>query len=133
MTIPELSLDEAWEMLASDPRSVLIDVRTEAEWAFVGVPDLDELGKQVRLVEWTMFPGGRANDSFVTQASEGLELDQPILLLCRSGARSLAAAGALRNVGFSATYNVVDGFEGDLDQRNHRRGGWKDHLPWRQG
>lgn len=132
MTIPELALEDAWQLLADDPRAVLIDVRTQAEWNFVGIPVLDGVGKAPRFVEWTRYPGGIPNDAFVSEASAGLEPDQPLLLLCRSGARSLAAAQALRAAGYEQTYNVVAGFEGDLDAQGHRHGGWKDALPWRQ-
>lgn len=131
MLVPQYSLEETWELLEEDPGAVLIDVRTTAEWTFVGLPDLSALGKEVRLVEWTRFPDGAMNPDFVAQATEGLGTDQPILLLCRSGARSNAAAAALAQAGFT-TINVGSGFEGDLDPVGHRRGGWKDRLPWRQ-
>ena len=133
MTIPELSLDEAWGLLRDDARSVLVDVRTQAEWSFVGIPSLDELGKQARFAEWTTFPSGDRNAEFLSQAAADLAQDTPIVLLCRSGARSLAAANALGDAGYALTYNVTAGFEGDLDADGHRNGGWKTHLPWRQG
>ena len=117
--IPQISLDEAWEILSAEPDTALIDVRTVAEWSFVGVPDLTSLGKQVKTVEWTQFPTGQSNPQFVAQATEGLEAGQTVLLLCRSGARSNAAAQALAAEGFDV-HNVAAGFEGDLDQRGHR-------------
>ncbi len=128
----DLTLDEAWRLLADDPRAVLIDVRTVAEWMFVGRPHLGELENEVRFVEWTQFPSGVVNDQFVIEATVGLDDDQPLLLLCRSGARSAAAAAALEADGIATTHNVVAGFEGDLDDEGHRHGGWKDHLPWAQ-
>lgn len=131
MTVEELALDAAWAML-SEPDAVLVDVRTTAEWSFVGVPDLASLDKEVRLVEWSRFPSGQPNPDFVTEASAGLSPDQAVLLLCRSGARSRAAAEALAARGFTRTFNVSAGFEGPLDDSAHRHGGWKDHLPWRQ-
>ena len=131
-SIPELSLTEAWKMLSEQSAAVLIDVRTRAEWTFVGLPDIGSLNKDVRTVEWTTFPDGAANPSFLAEATERLEAVQPLLLLCRSGARSLAAARALREAGFADVYNVVAGFEGQLDEAGHRHGGWKDELPWRQ-
>jgi len=131
--IGELSLDESWAMLADDPNAVLIDVRTAAEWNFVGVPDLDEIGKQARFVEWIRFPDGAPNPDFVGQATADLAAGQPILLLCRSGARSLAAAKVLTEAGYGPTYNVTAGFEGPLDERGHRSGGWRHAgLAWRQ-
>lgn len=132
MAHTEISLQDAWALLEGPPGATLIDVRTMAEWNFVGVPDLSSVGKQVRTVEWNQFPTGEQNPHFVQQATEGLESDQPILLLCRSGARSRAAAQTLDGLGYSAVYNVTAGFEGDLDADGHRHGGWKDALPWRQ-
>ena len=132
MAVTQLELSDAWGMLVEDANAVLIDVRTVAEWNFVGVPNLESVGKTVRLVEWTRFPGGDANPDFVASASEGLSADQPILFICRSGARSQAAATALAEAGFTNLFNVSAGFEGDLDPEHHRHDGWKDHLPWNQ-
>lgn len=132
MSYSEISLDDAWSLLTDDPRAALIDVRTVAEWNFVGVPDLGPIGKQVRTVEWTRFPDGAPNTEFMQQATEGLSADQPVLLLCRSGARSRAAAKSLEAAGFPNVFNVTAGFEGDLDSGGHRHGGWKDALPWKQ-
>lgn len=131
--IPQLSLDEAWRMLNDDPAVVLIDVRTTAEWNFVGVPDLSGLPNELRTVEWTTYPTGSANPDFVERATGGLDPGQPILLLCRSGARSQAGAEALQANGFANVHNIAAGFEGPLDGDRHRHGGWKDELPWIQG
>lgn len=131
MIVPQISLEEAWETLTENPDAVLIDVRTVAEWSFVGIPDLSGLGKQVRTVEWTRFPDGSRNPDFLAQATEGLSPEQPLLMLCRSGARSNAAAEMLNDSGYNAT-NVGAGFEGDLGPGGHRMGGWKDSLPWKQ-
>ncbi|RZV46751.1 MAG: rhodanese-like domain-containing protein [Acidimicrobiales bacterium] len=131
MAIPDLTIDEAWTMLEGDERAVLIDVRTKAEWQFVGVPNVAPLSREVRLVEWTRYPDGSSNPSFVADASAGLDPDQPVLMLCRSGVRSRAAGEALAAVGLN-TFNVANGFEGDLDANGHRQGGWKHHLPWSQ-
>jgi rhodanese-related sulfurtransferase len=134
MTTSEIALNEAWSLLESDERALLIDVRTKAEWNFVGVPDLLSIDKQVRLVEWTRFPDGSPNPDFLTEAIAGVAEDQPVLFLCRSGVRSLAAAKAFEEAGFSTTFNVTAGFEGDLktDGCGHRHDGWKDFLPWKQ-
>ena len=126
---------EAWKRLQDDPRAVLVDVRTDAEWRFVGIPDLAPIGKQVRLVEWQTFPDGRPNAGFSGEVAGLLEKDQPVYFLCRSGARSRAAAIALTAMGFGPCYNVAQGFEGDKDGQSHRGsvGGWKHAgLPWRQ-
>lgn len=129
----ELTLEEAWAMLRDEPAAVLVDVRTTAEWNFVGVPTLDELGKETRHVEWSTYPGGAHNPAFVDQSTAGLEPGVPILLLCRSGARSLAAAKALTSAGHGPAYNISAGFEGPLDAAGHRSGGWRHSgLPWRQ-
>ncbi len=128
----DISLDEAWNVLRDDDQAVLIDVRTAAEWTFVGVPDLSSIGRELRTVEWSRFPGGAPNPNFLTEATNGIDPSRPVLLLCRSGARSAAATAALTNNGFTAARNVVAGFEGDLDATGHRHGGWKDQLPWRQ-
>lgn len=128
----QIALEEAWQRLADEDDAQLIDVRTMAEWSFVGVPDLSSLDKDVRFVEWTRFPTGDANPDFVAEAGAGLRPDQPLLMLCRSGARSAAAGQALLATGFTDVSNVTAGFEGDLGPDQHRHGGWKDSLPWIQ-
>lgn len=130
----ELTLDQAWAMLSDDPTAVLVDVRTAAEWTYVGVPVLDALGKAPRLVQWVTYPDGEPNPGFMTEATGDLAPGAPILLLCRSGVRSLAAARALTAAGFGPAYNITAGFEGDLDAEGHRTTGWRHHgLAWRQG
>ena len=129
---------DAWAALQSDDKAQLVDVRTMAEWNFVGVPDLGALGRRVHCVEWQSFPTGAQNPSFVTEASAALGADKaaPVLLICRSGARSRAAAIALTRAGFEQAFNVAGGFEGDIDGEGHRGhvNGWKAaNLPWRQG
>lgn len=133
----EVSAAEAWAQLKANPKAQLLDVRTMAEWNFVGVPDLGSLGRQVLCVEWQGFPTGARNPAFVAEASQALaDKDAPVLVMCRSGARSRAAAIALTQAGFSQAINISDGFEGDMDEDSHRgnRNGWKHaDLPWRQG
>ena len=133
----DLSAEEAWALLQSDPKARLIDVRTQAEWNFVGLPDLGGLGRDVALVEWQMFPTMQVNPDFVaaTATAAGADKDAPVLFLCRSGARSRSAAIALTRAGYTRAYNVAGGFEGDLDAERHRgqRNGWKAAgLPWKQ-
>ncbi len=131
---------EAWEMLNSNPSAQLIDVRTMAEWSYVGLPDLSGLGREAHLVEWQSFPQMAANPNFVAAATQklraaGVGAETPLVFLCRSGARSRAAAMAMTQAGYSKSYNISGGFEGDLDQTGHRgtRNGWKaSGLPWRQ-
>jgi rhodanese-related sulfurtransferase len=131
---------DVWARLGSDPASVLIDVRTAAEWAFVGVPELSGLGKTPIFVEWQTYPGGRPNPEFGSQLSAALDerkatKSDELFFLCRSGARSLSAAELMANKGYQRCRNVAEGFEGPLDEKRHRgrTSGWKSAgLPWVQ-
>jgi rhodanese-related sulfurtransferase len=133
----DISPETAWEILTDDPSAVLLDVRTDAEWAFVGVPDLSTIGKEPLLVSWKTFPAMDINESFVEDVeSAGVGHGDTVVLLCRSGTRSAAAAQALTGAGFRRCYNVAEGFEGDKDANGRRGvlGGWKARgLPWVQG
>jgi rhodanese-related sulfurtransferase len=139
--IDSISVEEAWTRLKQDAGSVLVDVRTSAEWTFVGLPDLSSIGKRPVLVEWQDFPGNRVNQAFVDRVTEaltaiGANKDSELLFLCRSGGRSLSAARAMTAAGYARCRNVADGFEGPLDPNRHRGtlGGWKARgLPWVQG
>ncbi|MDR3500772.1 MAG: rhodanese-like domain-containing protein [Parvibaculum sp.] len=135
----DVSSEEAWRVLSANPDAVLVDVRTRAEWSYVGLADLGALGKEALLAEWQSFPTMSVNAAFVDEVGAALgsaRKDAPVFLLCRSGVRSRAAAIALTKAGFSQAYNVAGGFEGDLDETRHRgrRNGWKaSGLPWFQG
>jgi len=133
----DLTPQQAWDLLADHPDAVLVDVRTDAEWRYTGTPDLSGLGREPVLAEWIRFPDGAANPDFLGQlAGEGIEpgSDRPVLFVCRSGVRSVAAANAATAADITPSYNVLDGFEGNVDQAGHRGvGGWKSAgLPWRQ-
>lgn len=132
----DISVQEAWSILRDEPDATLIDVRTDAEWSFVGVPDLSELGKQPLLLSWQQFPDMSPNTNFVESLrSAGIVDDAANLFICRSGARSSSAALAMAADGFTRCYNVAEGFEGDKDLQQHRgfTGGWKAaRLPWVQ-
>ncbi|MEQ9448919.1 MAG: rhodanese-like domain-containing protein [Rhodospirillaceae bacterium] len=132
----DVSVEDAWRILGEDSSAQLIDVRTAAEWNFVGLPNLDDVGKPVHRVEWQGFPGGAPNPQFTDQVTAtGDQPDDTLLFLCRSGGRSKAAAIAMTERGYSKCYNVAGGFEGDLDGDRHRgrAGGWKAAgLPWNQ-
>jgi rhodanese-related sulfurtransferase len=108
----------------------IVDVRTRAEWIYVGsVPGSVQ-------IEWQSFPTGELNSSFLDQLQQNVPADAYVLFLCRSGARSHAAASLASNAGFSKAINVIDGFEGDKDTSGHRgnKAGWKFcGLPWIQG
>lgn len=133
----DITPQDAWQILSEDPRSVLVDVRTPAEWSYVGIPDLSTLGKKPLLIPWQLFPTMEVNAGFADQVMAGeLAADAPLLFLCRSGARSRAAAIALTQKGFQRCFNIAYGFEGDPDASRHRGtvNGWKvEGLPWVQG
>ena len=132
----DLSPKETWELLSSDPKARLVDVRTVPEWTFVGVPDLKTLNKQPYFIPWQIFPNMQQNPEFTDQVrSSGAEADDSLLFICRSGGRSRMAAIAMTGQGFTRCYNVASGFEGDHDAEGHRgkENGWKvDGLPWVQ-
>ena len=139
--VDEVDVTATWEGLASGPRSQLVDVRTRAEWTYVGIPDLAQIGKRAVLVEWQTFPDQAVDARFVERlAGElkalGVQPDDDLYFICRSGSRSLAAARAMASAGYRACHNVSEGFEGPLDDERHRGAllGWKAiGLPWQQG
>ncbi len=139
--IVDVPVQETWNRLSSDQSAVLVDVRTKAEWSFVGLPDLSPIGKRPLLAEWSSFPQNEVDPQYADKlaaalAEAGAGKDVEIFFICRSGGRSKAAATALAAKGFTRCRNVADGFEGPLDQTRHRGliGGWKaSGLPWAQG
>ncbi|MFT6490810.1 MAG: rhodanese-related sulfurtransferase [Parvibaculaceae bacterium] len=136
----DVSIQEAWQVLTEETTACLIDVRSEAEWTFVGIPDLSSLKKTLVKIQWQSFPGMAVNGQFAEAldeylAGEGCPKEAKILFLCRSGVRSRAAAQALATKGYNACFNIAGGFEGDLDEGGHRglKNGWKvSGLPWIQ-
>jgi rhodanese-related sulfurtransferase len=139
--IADVSVSDTWGRLKADTKSVLVDVRTRAEWAFVGLPDLSSLAKRPVLVEWQTFPDNREDPQFAERLATalgeaGVSKDSEVFFLCRSGGRSKRAAEAMTAAGYAFCRNVADGFEGPLDSDRHRGrvGGWKAAgLPWAQG
>ena len=131
---------DAYGFLTSDPASILIDVRTQAEWAYVGAPDIKSLGKSPVFLEWQSYPSMQVDERFAERLgtilrSAGVERGAPLVFLCRSGARSRRAAVAMTDSGWAPCFNVSDGFEGPLDGSGRRGGvgGWKaGGLPWMQ-
>jgi rhodanese-related sulfurtransferase len=118
----------AWEALHADPNARLVDVRTQPEWSFVGIPDLSAAGKKALLASWQVYPAMAVDPDFATKVKAQLGgVQGPIYFLCRSGARSRAAAIAMTEAGFSPCFNVAGGFEGDKDSDSHRgrTNGWK--------
>lgn len=136
----DVSAAEAWDGLASEPQSLLIDVRTKPEWNYVGIVDLSAIGKETLLVEWQSFPAMTVNTDFADVLSaelgrRGIGRETALYFLCRSGVRSLAAARAMAAAGFDRCFNIAGGFEGPLDGARHRGAvdGWKAAgLPWVQ-
>jgi rhodanese-related sulfurtransferase len=139
--VEDVSVLDTWKRLESDPTAVLVDVRTRAEWAFVGVPDLSRINREVVLIEWQTFPDNRITTDFTERleaalAAQGAEKNTEIFFICRSGGRSRMAAEAMTAAGFRRCHNVKEGFEGPLDSGHHRSqiAGWKfSGLDWVQG
>lgn len=131
----DITPEESWKLLNENPEAVLVDCRTDAEWRFVGVPDLSSLGRDVVFVEWNRTNGQR-NDNFVADlvAAGVTPGERPVVFICRSGNRSIPAAQTATAAGIAPSYNVLDGFEGQLDGDGHRgHNGWRAlGLPWKQ-
>ncbi|WP_420391431.1 rhodanese-like domain-containing protein [Acuticoccus sp.] len=136
-TIADASPSDTLLALEGDPKARLVDVRTQAEWSYVGVANLSATpaGEPV-LLEWQSFPSMQVSEAFGAALQAAVpDRSAPLYFLCRSGVRSLAAAKAATALGYEACYNVKDGFEGPPDTEGHRgnRAGWKaSGLPWRQ-
>jgi len=136
----DVSASEAYELLGEQPKSQLVDVRTKAEWSFVGVPDLSALDKEAILVEWQRYPTMEVTPDFVAQLERELQRrsvgqHDTVVFLCRSGVRSLAAAQAMLAAGWLGSRNIAGGFEGPVNADRHRGtvDGWKAaELPWVQ-
>jgi rhodanese-related sulfurtransferase len=136
----DVSAREAWGGLAGDAAATLVDVRSRAEWTYVGVPVLASIGKPTVLVEWDEFPSGQLVPDFIGRLKaeldrHGVGKDAPLYFICRSGNRSRHAAVAATAAGYSKAFNIEQGFEGRLDADRHRgtQGSWKEeNLPWAQ-
>jgi rhodanese-related sulfurtransferase len=132
--------EEAWKALSSESGAALVDVRTAAEWTYVGLPDLSAIDAPLLRVEWQSFPSMRVDPSFAERTDEALRTagtprDAPVFFICRSGARSAAAAAAMTAAGYARCFNIAGGFEGNRDENGHRgtKEGWKAAgLPWLQ-
>lgn len=125
----DLAPAEAWDRVAAG--AVLVDVRTEGEWQHVGVPDTSALNTEPVFIQWNLRTGSN-NPDFLAQLQASVPVDKPLMVLCRSGARSIAAAEAATAAGYTA-WNILEGFEGEPDRFGDRVvNGWKNrHLPWR--
>ncbi len=125
---------EAYAYLIQNPQACLVDVRTQAEWDWVGRPHIAD--GQLLCIEWNRYPGGAPNPGFLDQLAQGAQTESPLLFICRSGARSHNAAIRATQAGYKYCFNVLEGFEGDKDASSHRGhiNGWrKGGLPWVQG
>lgn len=126
----ELTPKEASAVRDLAPGAKIVDVRTRAEWDWVGrVPDAVE-------IEWNQYPGGVRNPNFVAELKHQVDPEALVMFLCRSGVRSIAAAALATEAGYSSCYNILEGFEGDKDVNGQRNniGGWRHaDLPWHQG
>ena len=131
-----ISSKQCFERLSKESSSYLVDVRTQPEWLFVGLPDLQSLQKKTVCVSWHVYPNMNINVNFESEIlKSGINKQDTIFLICRSGNRSCDAAEFLASRGFTNCFNVIDGFEGENDP-NHQRStvnGWKYYkLPWKQ-
>lgn len=120
---------EAYELLQNAPGAKLVDVRTRAEWDYVGrVPGAVQ-------IEWQSYPSGQRNPEFLVELQAQVDAEALVMFICRSGARSHAAATTAAAAGYTQAFNVLEGFEGNKDQNGHRNtvGGWRvAGLPWVQ-
>ena len=118
---------ESWELWNLAPGAKLVDVRTRAEWDWVGrIPGAIE-------IEWQSYPGGQPNHDFLAQLRRQVDPESLVMFICRSGVRSHNAACLANEAGYTESYNVLEGFEGDKDAAGHRgtTGGWRHAgLPW---
>jgi len=131
--VKTLGPKEAYKLLQEHPNAVLIDVRSHMEYLFVGHP------AGAIHIPWIDEPDWKQNPHFLTQVRQtmlgGAFGAAPVVLICRSGVRSLEAGKALIEAGVKDVYNVAEGFEGQMDEKHHRSslGGWRYHgLPWEQ-
>jgi rhodanese-related sulfurtransferase len=124
-----LTPKQAYDFLKTTPEAVFVDVRSDIEHMFVGHPE----GSM--LIPWIDGPDWEINPDFVAQVKKAASVNRPVVLICRSGKRSVDAGFALEQAGLTEIYNVLNGFEGDLDEHHHRNAvnGWRhEGLPWVQ-
>ncbi len=125
----------AVEKLQNNPQALFVDVRSKAEYKYVGYPENSILIPWIDDPDWE--PNPVAFSDSVMQELDGREnlLNTEIILICRSGYRSNEALKCLENKGFTQVSHIASGFEGDLDENDHRGNlnGWRhDGMPWSQ-
>lgn len=132
----DVTPSQAWLQLQEHPDATLIDVRTQPEWVFSGLPNLNPISKRVHTISWKLYPTMEVNTRFVEAVAEVVaEKNTPIYFLCKTGGRSMDAAIAMTQAGYRRCYNIADGFEGDRNEDGQRGSlsGWKaSNLPWEQ-
>lgn len=136
----DVTVQECWSSLEGETDAFLVDVRTLAEWNYVGFPVLPEGRHPPVFQEWQSFPSMKVDPNFTARLSDEIERAggsraSKLFFLCRSGVRSQASAAAMTALGFGECYNILDGFEGPPDEEGHRgrKAGWKaEGLPWAQ-
>jgi len=142
MSLKQVTPQEAFEELKKDQNAVLVDVRTFEEFNFVGFVNPSDFGNRMILLPWQLYPEMQENPDFAQNLSDALaqlnlaDGDKTnLFFLCRTGGRSNAAAAFMKNCGYKNCFNILSGFEGELNEGNHRGqvNGWKaSSLPWRQ-
>ena len=114
----------AYEILSRDAAANLVDVRTSAEWTFVGIPDVSSIHQEAKFISWQMFPEMNLNADFINMLEAAIpDKTSPVLFLCRSGARSASAARVAKAHGYEASFNIAGGFVGGANREHHRGGG----------
>jgi rhodanese-related sulfurtransferase len=135
MSVEQISPQNAFELLKNQKNSVLIDVRTSEELNFVGVVNASSFENRLIFLAWQTLPQMQQNQNFANDLLAKVNKDNEILFLCRTGGRSNQSAQLASTLGFKKCYNIINGFEGDLNSQNHRGliNGWKaSNLPWEQ-
>ena len=135
MSVEQISPQNAFELLKNQKNSVLIDVRTSEELSFVGVVNASSFENRLIFLAWQTLPQMQQNQNFANDLLAKVNIDNEILFLCRTGGRSNQSAQLASTLGFKKCYNIINGFEGDLNSQNHRGlvNGWKaSNLPWEQ-
>lgn len=142
MSVEQITASDAFALLSSDKNTALIDVRTDAEFTFVGTVDLREIDGNLILLPWKNFPAMDLNPNFTANLEKTLlekfgekRHEAKLIFMCLSGGRSQQAAMHIAQLGYEKCFNLVGGFEGAADHAGHRGkiSGWKSsNLPWRQ-
>lgn len=133
---PQIEPKNAYDVLSKDENSFLVDVRTMPEWAYTGVANLSEINKKVITISWLNFPNMAANNNFSAEFLGAIpDKNSKIFFICKTGGRSQDAANNMMQIGYKNCFNITNGYEGDLNEKNQRSSinGWRaSGLPWHQ-